>query len=198
MINDGHGGCPPRAAPSAAAWLAGAVFTVTVGGYVGFRVAASIDLGRQVGAGLIALAVVTGAAVVFSPCSFPLLVTLLGGLDRDDRVGERRSDGLGSALSIAAGAVVFLLLAGLAVGMAGEAVASAVKFSSTGGRLLRGGVAAVLIGAGLVQLGVIAAPLSRVAAVAGPLERRRLAIAGSHRRGAQVLYGFAFVFAGFG
>lgn len=199
MINDGHGGSPPRAAPSAAAWLAGAVFTVTVGGgYVGFRVAASVDLGRQVGAGLIALAVVTGAAVVFSPCSFPLLVTLLGGLDRDDRVGERRSDGLRSALSIAAGAVVFLLLAGLAVGVAGEAVASAVKFSSTGGRLLRGGVAALLIGAGLVQLGVIAAPLSRVAAVAGPLERRRLAIAGSHRRGAQVLYGFAFVFAGFG
>jgi cytochrome c biogenesis protein CcdA len=168
------------------------------GGYVGFRIAADLDLADQVGAGLIALAVVTGAAVVFSPCSFPLLVTLLGGSERHEMVEDRRSDGLRSALAIAAGAAMFLLLAGLAVGVAGEGVTSAVNFSSTGGRLLRSGVAAVLVGAGLIQLGVIHAPLSRVTVLAGPLERRRLAAAGSHRRRGQAIYGFAFVLAGFG
>ena len=190
---------PPGAARSTAAWLVGAVVIVTIaGGYVGFRLAASLDLDQQVGAGLIALAVVTGAAVVFSPCSFPLLLTLLGGSDRHDAVGQRRADGLRSGLSIAAGAAVFLLLAGLVVGVAGEAAASEVNFSSTGGRLLRGGVAAVLVVAGLIQLSVIDASLSRVAVVAGPLERRRRAVAGGHRRRGEALYGFAFVLAGFG
>lgn len=199
MVNGGVTRSPSGAAPNIAVWLVGVVVMVTIGGgYVGFRLGASLDLDQQVGAGLIALAVVTGAAVVFSPCSFPLLVTLLGGSDQHDVAGQRRADGLRSGLSIAAGAAVFLVLAGLVVGVAGEAVASAVNFSSTGGRLLRGGVAAVLVVAGLIQLGVIHAPLSRVAVVAGPLERRRQAIAGSHRGRGQALYGFAFVLAGFG
>lgn len=174
-----------------------AVIVTLTAGYLGFRLAAGLDLGDQAGAGLVALAAVTGAAVVFSPCSFPLLVTLLAGPDRQ-AARDRRLDGLRSALAIAAGAAAFLLLAGVTVGVAGEGLASAVNFSSTGGRLLRAAVAAVLVGAGLIQLGLVNAPLARVTVLAGPLERRRVATATSHRGRAQFLYGFAFVLAGFG
>lgn len=189
----------PTTTSTATAWLAAALVGVTIaGGYAGFLAAARLDLAGRTGAGLLALAAVTGAAVVFSPCSFPLLVTLLGGANRDDSIPRRRSEGFRSALAIAVGAAAFLLVAGVVVGMAGEGLASVVGFSSTGGRLLRGGVAAVLVGAGLIQLGVITVPLSRLAVVARPLERRRIAAAEDHRRIAQVVYGFAFVLAGFG
>jgi hypothetical protein len=48
-----------------------AVTLVAVAGYGGFRLAAGLDLAAQTGAGVAALAVLTGFAVVFSPCSFP-------------------------------------------------------------------------------------------------------------------------------
>lgn len=188
---------PPRSSGLVAALAVGAVGVALAAGYVGFRTAARLDLGGEAGAGLVALAAVTGAAVVFSPCSFPLVVTLLAGSDQQ-RERKRRSDGVRSALAIAAGSAAFLLLAGGAVGLAGEGLAATLSFSSPGGRLLRGGVAAVLVGAGLVQLGVIALPLARVAALAAPLEHRRAAVATTHRRRAQAMYGFAFVLAGFG
>ena len=175
----------------------GVVIATVLAGYVGFRWAATLELSGQAGAGLVALAGVTGVAVVFSPCSFPLLVTLFAVPDQPQRA-ERSRDGVLSALAIATGAATFLLLTGVAVGVAGEGIASAVSFSSPLGRLLRGVVAVVLVTAGLVQLGVIAIPLSRFAGVAGPLERHRVSLATTHRRRAQVLYGFSFVVAGFG
>lgn len=175
----------------------GAVVVVATAGYTGFRFAARLDLGGEAGAGIVALAALTGFAAFFSPCSFPLLLGLLAGSDRAAASRPRR-DGVATALAMGAGAALFLLLFGVGVGLAGEGLAHSVGFSTVGGRILRGLVAAVVITSGLVQLGLLSIPLWRVTRIAQPIERRRLAIADRHVRGAEVLYGFGFVLAGFG
>lgn len=175
-----------------------AVTIVAVAGYGGFRLAARLDLGAEAGAGMVALAVVTGFAVFFSPCSFPLLVALLAGPDRTARAGQRRRESLTAALAMGAGASMFLLAIGVVVGLAGEAVVQTVGFSTAPGRILRGAVAVIVIAAGLTQLGLIQLPLWRVTRFAQPIERQRVNISDRHQHAAQVLYGFGFVVAGFG
>ena len=187
---------PPRA--SIRTFLTvGAVAVVGGAGYTGFRLAARLDLGGEAGAGLVALAAVTGFAAFFSPCSFPMLLGLLAGSARRE-AGPQRRDGVATALAMGVGASLFLLIFGAGVGLAGEGLARSVGFSTVGGRILRGFVAIVVITSGLVQLGRINVPLWRVTRVAQPIERKRIAIADRHRRGAEVLYGFGFVLAGFG
>jgi cytochrome c biogenesis protein CcdA len=184
------------------------VTVAALGGFAGFRWAATLDLGGQAGAGLVALAAVTGFAVFFSPCSFPLLVTMLAGPttsaarsvgDRDSNdIDRSRVSGIKAALAVGFGAALFLLIAGVFVGLLGDGIARYVGFATSGGRLLRGAVAVLLVVFGLVQLGVVRLPLARFARFAGPLERRRVAVAESHPRAGQVLYGMGFVVAGFG
>jgi len=174
------------------------VTAAALGGYGGFRWAATLDLGGQAGAGLVALAVVTGFAVFFSPCSFPLLITMLARPTGDETENGQRHDGVRSALAVGFGASAFLLLTGAAIGLLGDGLADQVGFSTRGGRILRGVVAGVLVLFGLVQLGMIELPLAKLARLAGPLDRRRVAMATAHRRRGQVLYGFGFVLAGFG
>ncbi len=176
----------------------GVVAIVAGAGYSGFRFAGWLDLGREAGAGVIALAVVTGLAAFFSPCSFALLLTLLAGSERAATGARRRRDGVAVALAIGAGASLFLLAVGVGVGLLGEGIVQSVGFSTTGGRILRGIVASVVITAGLVQLGLISIPFWRVTRFAQPIERRRVAVADRHQHRAQLLYGFGFVVAGFG
>ncbi len=174
------------------------VAAVIAVGYAGFRYAARLDLGGEAGAGLAALAVVTGVAAFFSPCSFPLLVGLLVGSDTAAAGGRSRREGVTSAFAMGLGAAIFLVLTGAVVGLFGAGVAQNVNFSSPSGRILRGAVAVVIVGAGLVQLGVLQVSLARVTRLAQPIDRLRLAAATEHRRVAQGLYGFGFVLAGFG
>ena len=146
-----------------------------------------------------ALAAVTGFAAFFSPCSFPLLLGLLAGPDRvGNSVTQRRREGVITALAMGAGASVFLLGVGVGVGLIGEGLANSIGFDTIGGRLLRATVAGILVASGLVQLGLLRAPFWRATKLAAPIERRRVELAGQHRRRAQVLYGFGFVLAGFG
>lgn len=181
------------------AWLT--VVTVSIiasTGYGGFRLASRIDLGAETGAGLIALSVITGFAVFFSPCSFPLLVALLARPVRTAKDSHQRRTGLAAALAIGTGASLFLLFVGVIVGLAGEGVAQSVGFSTLPGRALRAGVASIILTAGLVQLNLVQLPLSRMARLAAPIGRRRAAISNDHEHGANVLYGFGFILAGFG
>jgi cytochrome c biogenesis protein CcdA len=171
---------------------------VAIAGYGGFRFAATLDLGTEAGAGLVALAVITGFAVFFSPCSFPLLVAMLAGPNRASNAAQRRRESLTAAIAVGAGASLFLLAVGIIVGVAGEAVVQSVGFSTTPGRILRGAVAAVILAAGLTQLGVLQLPLGRVTRFAQPIDRHRVKLSGQHQHAAQVLYGFGFVVAGFG
>jgi cytochrome c biogenesis protein CcdA len=175
-----------------------AVSLLALAGYFGFRLAVSLDLASETGTGVIVLATITGFFVFFSPCSFPLLIAMLAGSDRAASAGHRRREGFTTALAIGLGASVFLLTVGLVVGLVGEGLVQSIGFSTTPGRLLRGGVAAVILVAGLTQLGVVQLPLWRLTRFAQPLERRRADLAGHNRRAAQTLYGFGFVIAGFG
>lgn len=178
--------------------LTSTVALTAVAGYGGFRLAAQIDLGAETGAGLVVLAVITGFAVFFSPCSFPLLVAILARPVGASHSTQRRRTSLTPALAMGTGAALFLLIVGAVVGLVGEGIAQAVGFSTVPGRVLRATVAAIVLTAGLVQLGVIQVPLWRVTRLAAPLETQRAAISDRHQHAAHVLYGFGFVLAGFG
>jgi cytochrome c biogenesis protein CcdA len=176
----------------------GTVTLVAVAGYGGFRFAVRLDLGTEAGAGLVALAVITGFAVFFSPCSFPLVVTMLAGPNRAAKAAQRRRESLTAAVAMGAGASLFLLAVGIIVGVTGEALVQSVEFSTTPGRILRGTVASVIVAAGLIQLGVLRFPFWRVTRFAQPIERHRVKLSGQHQHAAQAFYGFGFVLAGFG
>lgn len=174
------------------------VTLVALAGYGGFRLAARVDLGAEAGAGLTALAVITGFAVFFSPCSFPLLVALLARPLTSSEDAHRRRNGLADALAMGAGAALFLLIVGVVVGLVGEGIVQSVGFSTLPGRTLRAGVAAIILTAGLIQLGIVRVPLWRLTRLAEPINRQRVAISDRHEHGANVLYGFGFILAGFG
>ncbi|RMH82936.1 MAG: hypothetical protein D6683_02630 [Actinomyces sp.] len=77
-------------------------------------------------------------------------------------------------------AVVVAALAGIGIGVAGEGVASAVNFSSTGGRLLHVAVAVVLVGQAATSGGFPAGPAAfAVAAATLTLTLAGLALAAS-------------------
>ena len=87
---------------------------------------------------------------------------------------------------------------GVVVGIVGEGLVHSIGFSTYPGRVLRAAVAAMIVAAGLVQLGVLRVPLWRVTRFAQPIERRRAGLFEYHRQAAHVLYGFGFIVAGFG
>ena len=198
MRDDGHREVAGSTDSARTLLTVAAVTLVAVAGYGGFRAAAGLDLAAATGVGLVVLAVITGFAVFFSPCSFPLLVAMLAGTDRAAATGRHLGDSLGVALAIGAGASIFLLTVGGVVGLLGEGLVQSIGFSTTPGRLLRGAVAVVIVAAGLTQLGVLRLPLWRLARLAQPIDRRRSKVAPANRQAANVLYGFGFVIAGFG
>jgi hypothetical protein len=64
--------------PTLAYWLLPlAALLITLAGYTGYLLYPRFDLSAGTGLGLLALAAAAGIASFFSPCSFPLLVTLL-------------------------------------------------------------------------------------------------------------------------
>lgn len=93
------------------AWALGSV-VLGLAGYVGYVLYPRFDLPAGAGAGLLVLATAAGVASFFSPCSFPLLVTMLARpLASAGDAGSRplrRALGYASALSV--GAAGFLTL----------------------------------------------------------------------------------------
>lgn len=101
---------------------------------------------------LLPLAVTAGLASLFSPCSFSLLLGLLGwGTVSEGRQGSRslarRIGGL------ALGASLTFLAIGIGIGLGAATLVAHVTFPSTVGRLLRLTVAIVIGALGLAQLG---------------------------------------------
>ena len=193
----------PRPTRSAlVAWTVGLIASIAVAlaGYLGFRWGAPQAHGGATGAGLLALAALVGFLVLFSPCSFPLLVAMLVAppVSEDDHPARRGKAAYRSALAVGAGAAAFLMIVGLVIGVIGTGITRWVGFPTTGGRIVRGVVAAVLVLSGLAQLGVVSLPWGRLAGLADPIARRRQALDGRHQHRGEVLYGFAFVLAGIG
>lgn len=168
---------------------------IGLAGYVGFRFYPTVGSGT--GLGLLVLAAATGFAAFFSPCSFPLLLTVVTRQTAETESGRLRS-GLRFATGASLGAAAFLLSFGLALSLGGGSIADHITFTSTSGRILRVSVGAGLIVMGLVQLGRVRLSFSRLASLAAPIERRR---SGSVDRDGflnHVLYGFGYLVAGFG
>lgn len=184
------------------AWAAASV-TLGLAGYLGYVVYPRFDLPAGAGAGLLVLAAAAGVASFFSPCSFPLLVSMLARplAAPDDSNPTRRPLGraLVYATALSIGAAMFLGLLGGVLSLGAGSVVDDVTFTSTTGRVLRVVVGAALIVFGLVQTGRIEVNLRRfepalhrtLGKQAG-LRRRRRPFRGF------VLFGFVYLLAGFG
>jgi cytochrome c biogenesis protein CcdA len=174
------------------------VAAVAVAGYAGYAFYPRFDLPSASGIGLLVLAAAAGVASFFSPCSFPLLVTLVA---REVGEGSRRSRlrralGFGAALSV--GASAFLLLCGAAIALGAGGLFTQVTFTSTAGRVLRLAAGGVLIVLGAIQSGLLPLSFHGVSRRAKDLlrvqaeVRRRLPALGL------AIFGFGYLLAGFG
>lgn len=175
-----------------------AVVVVAVAGYVGYAVYPRFDLPAAEGLGLLGLAAAAGVASFFSPCSFPLLVTLLARQAVDDAEEGRSARPAVFGSSLALGAAVFMLLAGLVVAVGGEALFAGVTFTSTAGITIRVVVGALLVSLGLIQLGVIPVSMHAVSRVAQPLLRTQARMRRERPVAGFAVFGFGYVLAGFG
>lgn len=181
------------------ALLTVAVVVAATAGYVGYVVYPRFDLPAAVGAGLLGLAAAAGFAAFFSPCSFPLLATLLARSAGEDRpLGQRLPRAVGFAAALALGAATFVVVVGVLFALGGRGLAGAVTFTSTTGRVLR-----IVVGVLLVVLGTIQADKLPISfrrfepAVHGALTRqarlrRRHPVTGT------AVFGFGYLAAGFG
>jgi cytochrome c biogenesis protein CcdA len=116
--------------------------------------------------------------------------------------GHNQRGHLGKALqyatALALGAILFLGITGSLIAAGGESFLEGVTFTSAAGRIIRIAIGLLLVTLGLVQLGVLRAPFHLVARLARPLlvsqaqARRRVPAVGF------VIFGFAYVLAGFG
>lgn len=186
------------------ALLALAVIGLALVGFIGFVVYPSLDLSAGVGAGLLVLAAAAGVASFFSPCSFPLLVGMLGRpfAERAEGQNQRQPtrDSLSYAIALSLGVVVFLALLGTVIAFSGDALVKDVTFTSTTGRILRVTVGAFMIFVALIQL-------NRLEISFRPFEPALRAFLGQQRHGRIrtqhpflrfSLFGFGYLAAGFG
>ncbi len=192
----------PPAQSSQTFWyifLAAIVGVLALAGYTGYVLYPRFDLPAASGIGLLVLAAGAGIASFFSPCSFPLLVTLLA-RESGGRTGEPRTPlprALSFATALALGASVFLLLTGTAIALGAAALFEGVTFTSTAGRVIRLVVGTLLILLGLIQVGLL--PVSFSAhAVANPLMRRQARLRREQPTLGVGLFGFGYILAGFG
>jgi cytochrome c biogenesis protein CcdA len=181
------------------ALLALATAAVALIGYLGYVFYPRFDLPAGTGATLLVVAAGAGIASFFSPCSFPLLLSMLARpIAAEAEAGRpfRKAATFAAALSL--GASVFLVAVGLAIAAGASTYFDDVTFTSTAGITIRIVVGTLLITLGLIQLNLL------------PISFRRFepAMHGYLRRQAQVrrrrplvgftLFGFGYLLAGFG
>lgn len=176
-----------------------AVVFLALAGYTGYALYPRFDLPGLSGGGLLLLAAAAGLASFFSPCSFPLLATLLG----------RQVQGTGSratvwgqllrfAAALACGASLFLLLAGGAIALGAAPLVAQVTFTSTAGRLIRLTAGAILLLLGLLQWRGISPGSKAVYGTVKPLVQAQARLRRERPTLAFGLFGFSYILAGFG
>lgn len=176
------------------ALLVGVTAAVALAGYAGYVLYPRFDLPAATGATLLLLSAAAGVASFFSPCSFPLAVTLLA---RETRPGEQaRLTRL--TLWLGLGALIFLVLAGGLIAAGAGVFFKEVTFTSTAGITIRAVVGSLLILFGLVQLNVLPVSLLAVEDAAKPLLARQARLRRDRPAVAFGLFGFAYLLAGFG
>ena len=176
-----------------------ATVAVALVGYVGYVVYPRFDLPASAAGGLLVLAAAAGVASFFSPCSFPLLVSILGRGPASVREGEGGPWTLFPfAAALALGAAVFLVVAGTTIAAVGTALFEGVTFTSPAGRIIRAGVGSLLILLGLIQLDRLPVSFRGFEPTVHGFLRRQ---AGFRRRRplpGYFFFGFGYVLAGFG
>jgi cytochrome c biogenesis protein CcdA len=178
------------------------VVLLGVAGYAAYLLYPRFNLPAVDAVGLLGLSIAAGIASFFSPCSFPLLATLLIRETRAELRGEDRGAHFGkafqSAAALALGATVFLVLTGGIIAAGGRSLLEGVTFTSVAGRIIRATLGLLLVVLGLIQLGMLRAPFHRLASLARPL---LVTQAHTRRKSPTVgfaIFGFAYVLAGFG
>lgn len=175
-----------------------AVAAVAVAGYLGYVLFPRFDLPAVEGVAVLGLAAAAGVAAFFSPCSFPLLLGLLGRHASARARGDAGARPVVFGGALAAGAGTFLLLAGLVIAAGGGAVFEQVTFDSTAGIALRTVIGVLLLGLGLVQIGLLPSPFHAVEGAARPMLRRQARLRRDRPVAGYGLFGFGYVLAGFG
>jgi hypothetical protein len=118
---------------------------------------------------MLALAAAAGIAAFFSPCSFPLAVTLLA---RETMPGQQgRLTRL--SLWLGLGALLFLVLAGALIAAGAGSFFKQVTFTSRPGITIRAIVGSLLVLLGLIQLNVLRVSFLAVEDAAKPLMARQ-------------------------
>lgn len=177
--------------------LALGVVLAGLAGYVGYVAFPRFDLPAGVGAGLLVLAAGAGVASFFSPCSFPLLVTLL--TREGTRKGRPVRRALRVALPLAIGAVAFVLGVGALIALGGRGLAGSVTFTSDAGRILRIAVGSLLLLLGLIQAELVPISFHRFGdRIARPVLAAQARLRRRHPVGGLVIFGFGYLLAGFG
>lgn len=175
---------------------------VTMFALAGYRVFIAFPqapLPAAAGFGFLVLAAMAGFASLFSPCSFPLLLTLLS-READDPEGDKGSRHrlLRFALIFSVGAAIFLLLTGAAMAIGAAPIMARFTFASPAGRLLRLFTGLVLIGFGWWQFQGRSFNAGWLNSLLQPLWQAEARL--RHRRSSLHigLYGFGYILAGFG
>ena len=175
-----------------------AILLLSVIGFLGYTIYPRFDLPAVSGIGLFILATSAGIASFFTPCSFPLLTALLS---RSIASNESKSSfhrAIQYAASLSIGASIFLLLVGIGLGLGAGILIEQITFTSLAGRLLRIAVGGTLIFLGLVQLGRLSLPFDKVTSIATPIRRLQIKLRDDHPMIGFVVFGFAYILAGFG
>lgn len=172
---------------------------VALAGYRAFVAYRQAPLTSAAGFGLLALAAAAGFASLFSPCSFPLLLTLLL-REASDTAGETTSRRrlIRFALIFAIGAATFLLLTGTAMAVGVAPFMARISFTSPAGRLLRLVTGLVLIGFGWWQWRGRSLNASWLNTLLQPLWRAEARMRRQRSNLRVGLYGFGYILAGFG
>jgi cytochrome c biogenesis protein CcdA len=168
------------------------VLLLAVAGYTGYILYPRFDLPPATGVSLLALAAAAGIASLFSPCSFPLLMTLLA------REAVEHGRLIRTAIAFTAGMTLFLLLAGLTLALGAGRWISAVTFTSSAGRLLRLTVGLALISFGLWPVQGKSWMFPWLNQVLQPLWTKQAQLRRRQSSLSYGLYGFGYILAGFG
>lgn len=170
-----------------------------IAGYLGYVLYPRFGLPAVAGASLLLLAAAAGFAAFFSPCSFPLLATLLARQTTTDAPRHTRlRDAVLFAAALSAGAVAFVLSVGVMVALGGRGLAAAVTFTSASGRIIRAAVGALLIVLGLVQTGRVHLNLRRFEPAVHGMLTRQARLRREHPFAGMAVFGFGYLAAGFG
>jgi cytochrome c biogenesis protein CcdA len=198
-----NGEAPREEARPVGYWLLTmGVLILALAGYGGYVLYPRFGLPAVEGVSLLLLATGAGIASFFSPCSFPLLLTLIARATGYKDQAQKARRPLGSAFTFASalslGAAVFLMLSGLIIALGGEALFAGVTFTSTAGRVIRSLVGIVLIGLGLMQIGVLPFSLHTVERISRSLMQSQARIRRKNPILSFAMFGFGYLLAGFG